>query len=142
MTEGSDKGAPEEPVTDVVPEQVASKEGEPAPTPAVGEAKKEEVTEEGGLKQVDEDLEELKVEDKEEEPQEEAGQAETKAESQPHTPQVTEEETAVPDAPEAEATTSAAPAPPSLEPRKQEKLDNPTYTLEITGTKYNPSNFW
>lgn len=136
-----------EPVTDVVPEQLGSGEEEPAPTPAVGDAKKEEVTEEGGLEQVDEDLEELKVDEKDEvtdqkgneEPTAES--SETVQEGNSHTPQVTEEtpettETKVEDEPVAE------PSAPAVEPRKQERVENPTYTLEITGTKYNPSNFW
>ena len=34
----------------------------------------------------------------------------------------------------------AVAAPP--EPRKQERVENPTYTLEVVGTRYNLSNFW
>lgn len=140
--EGSD-----EIVTDVVPEQVGSGEEEPAPTPALGEEKKEEVTEEGGLEQVDEDLEELKVDDKkevddsvEDVPNEETASSAAAGESASHTPQVTEEETQIPAA-EGEAKDDVPP-PAAQEPKKQERVDNPIFTLEIAGTKYNPTNFW
>lgn len=139
-----------EPVTDIVPEQLGSGEEEPAPTPTVEDAKKEEVTEAGGLEQVDEDLEELKMEEKDPATDvtttEPSQTVETGGE---HTPQVTEEtpETAEEkeekeeevNEPVAESSEHAAAAP---EPRKQERVENPKYTLEITGTKYNPNNFW
>lgn len=134
----------EEPVTDVVDEQVGSGEVEPVPTPAVGgeaEHPAEEVTEEGGIEQVDEELKELKVEGGEakaaestEAPAAEEAQAsevETK-EAESNTPQVTEETTEV----------EPEPLAPAAEPRKQEKVDNPTYTLETVGNKYNTGNFW
>jgi hypothetical protein len=150
----SDETEVKEPVTDVVPEQIGSGEGEPAPTPAVGEAKKEEVTEEGGLEKVDEDLEDLKVEEKNETSDREvAGEATSEsaevvgAGGDP-TSQVSEEtSTPVPaDEKEEEGSVAESSVPvataPAPEPRKQERVENPTYTLEITGTKYNPSNFW
>lgn len=142
-----------EPVTDVVPEQLGSGEEEPAPTPAVGDAKKEEVTEDGGLEQVDEDLEELKVDGKDEATEQQVAEEATGEASVTvqaggeHTPQVTEEtpettETKAEVEPTAESSAPAAPTAPAVEPRKQERIENPRYTLEITGTKYNPNNFW
>lgn len=146
---------PDELVTDVVPEQVGSGEKEPAPTPAVGDAPKEEVAEEGGLDQLDEDLKEVKVEDGEAVPEAEstAGPDDavtadepvnTEAKEGENTPQVTEEETKVPVEAEKTAASPAAPPAPAAvpEPKKQERVENPVYTLEIAGTKYNPSNFW
>jgi hypothetical protein len=132
-------------VTDIVDEQVGSGEVEPAPTPAAGgetDHPAEEVTEEGGLEQVDEDLKELKVEDEAEKVTQtaveavEAGQEATEAQSA--TPQVTEEETKIDTAP-VDQTPAAAPAP---EARKQERVENPTFTLETVGNKYNTGNFW
>jgi len=135
----------EEPVTDVVDEQVGSGEVEPVPTPAVGgeaEHPAEEVTEEGGVEQVDEELKELKVEGGEQavgpaevSATEEAqgGEVEAKeAESSTPQPQVTEETTEV----------EPEPVAPTVEPRKQERVENPTYTLETVGNKYNTGNFW
>ena len=134
----------EEPVTDVVDEQVGSGEVEPVPTPAAGgeaEHPAEEVTEEGGVEQVDEELKELKVEGGEaataestEAPvAEEAQASEVDAkEAESSTPQVTEETTNV--EPE-----TVVPAP---EARKQERVENPTFTLETVGNKYNTGNFW
>jgi capping protein alpha len=134
----------EEPVTDVVDEQVGSGEVEPVPTPAVGgeaEHPVEEVTEEGGVEQVDEELKELKVEgggavaaESTEAPVAEEAQA---SEVEPKgaeisTPQVTEETT------EVEPETVA----PAAESRKQERVENPTFTLETVGNKYNTGNFW
>jgi capping protein alpha len=132
----------EEPVTDVIDEQVGSGEVEPVPTPAVGgevEHPAEEVTEEGGVEQVDEELKELKVQSGEAKAAESteapaAGEAQAsevdKAESS--TPQVTEETTEV----------EPEPVAPVAEPRKQERIENPTFTLETVGNKYNTGNFW
>jgi capping protein alpha len=134
----------EKPITDIVDEQVGSGEVEPVPTPAVGgeaEHPAEEVTEEGGVEQVDEELKELKVEGGEavaaestEGPTAEEAQASEvePKEAEISTPQVTEETTNV------EPETVA----PAAEARKQEKVDNPTYTLETVGNKYNTGNFW
>jgi hypothetical protein len=128
-------------VTDIVEEQVGSGEIEPVPTPAAGgEAQHpaEEVTEEGGIEQVDQGLEELKMEDEAVKvpPRDgetvEAGQEAT--ESQSATPQVTEEEITIDSGP-----VDQTPAP---EARKQEKVENPTFTLETVGNKYNTGNFW
>jgi len=133
----------EEPVTDVVDEQVGSGEVEPVPTPAVGgqaEHPAEEVTEEGGVEQVDEELKELKVEGGEQAvgPAEVSATEESQAsevdakEAESSTPQVTEETTKI----------ESEPVAPAAEPRKQEKVENPTYTLETVGNKYNTGNFW
>jgi capping protein alpha len=133
-------------VTDIVDEQVGSGEVEPAPTPAAGgeaEHPAEEVTEKGGIEQVDQGLEELQLEDEAEKTESEpaaetaeAGQAAT--ESQSATPQVTEEETKI-DSEAMEQTPAAAASP---EARKQERVENPRFTLETVGNKYNTGNFW
>jgi hypothetical protein len=139
----------EEPISDVVEEQVGSGEVEPVPTPAVGgevEHPAEEVTEEGGIEKVDEDLQELKVEGQPEEKSIESTEAPTAEETQAaeaetddapkevssSTPQVTEETTK----------SESEPAPLIAEPRKQERAENPTFTLETVGNKYNTGNFW
>jgi hypothetical protein len=134
-------------VTDVVDEQVGSGEVEPVPTPATGgeaEHPAEEVTDKGGVEQVDEELKELKVEGGEQagEPTEapvaeeaQGGEVEGSdiaKEAESGTPQVTEETTIV----------ESEPAAPVAEPRKQESVENPTYTLETVGNKYNTGNFW
>lgn len=133
-----------EPVTDVVDEQVGSGEVEPVPTPAAGgeaDHPTEEVTEQGGVEQVDEELKELKVETEGDKPIEASEGPATKEpqasgdiikEAESSTPQVTEETTdAVPEA-----------VAPVAEPRKQERVENPTFTLETVGNKYNTGNFW
>jgi hypothetical protein len=43
---------------------------------------------------------------------------------------------------EAEAEDAETPAAAAVEPRKQERVENPTYTLETVGNKYNTNNFW
>ena len=30
----------------------------------------------------------------------------------------------------------------AVEERRQERVENPLYTIEIVGNRYNPSNFW
>jgi hypothetical protein len=140
-------------VHDVVDEQIGGGEVEPTPTPAPGgdvPEKQEEVTEAGGIEQVDQDLEELKVEEDKTEGAEstdmENGSAHLTVSQEPttsSTPQVTEEETKV-DAvtvaePEQEKEVAVSQA---IEPRKQERVENPTYTLETVGNKYKTSNFW
>jgi len=137
----------DEPVTDVVDEQVGSGEVEPVPTPAAGgeadHPAAEEVTETGGIEQVDEGLEELKVEEAEGTPAPETSAAtpeigrEVEA-SQSATPQVTEEETKI----ETEAVDQTPAAAAAPEAKKQEKVENPTFTLETVGNKYNTGNFW
>lgn len=139
------------PVTDVVEEQVGSGKDEPAPTPAVGdvEAKVEEVVAPGGLEKVDEDLKEVKEEEEGGAGLAEAGSAEegTKTAEVSETPVVTEvvvesgqnEQ----DDLKAEGAGEAAFLIPSAETEtKQERIENPVYTLEIVGNRYNPSNFW
>lgn len=139
----------EEPISDVVEEQVGSGEVEPVPTPAPGieaEQPAEEVTEEGGIEKVDEDLQELKVEGQPEDksiesteapPAEETQASEVETDGAPKevsssTPQVTEETNKA----------ESEPAPPAAEPRKQERVENPTFALETVGNKYNTGNFW
>ena len=130
-----------------MPEQIGTGEQEPAPTPLVGDAKPEEVTEEGGLEKVDEKVEEAK----EEEASEVAQDGE--AEKSPADGEGTKEEVANADEPSSSdepevvettnsgSSTSTVPET-AVPPRKQERVDNPTYTLAIVGNRYNPSNFW
>ncbi len=141
---------PPKQVTDVINEQINAGAEEPAPTPAHGESiqKDGEVVQESSLDIVDEKVEELK----EEEEQGEMAHGEASDEEpvvvevskqgegigSENTPigveesQSGEEETAV----------SAPPLPSAPVERKQERIDNPIYTLEIVGNRYNPSNFW
>ncbi|WWD16125.1 hypothetical protein CI109_100550 [Kwoniella shandongensis] len=134
-------------VTDVVEEQVGTGEVEPVPTPAVEgvSTKLEEVDQEGGLEKVDELVEEAK----EEEEREEAGE---KADGN-DTPKVEEDtledgkEVPVSEVSKVDETIVEAPeetvaAPVQVEERKQERVENPIYTLEIVGNRYNPNNFW
>ncbi|WWC89744.1 uncharacterized protein L201_004669 [Kwoniella dendrophila CBS 6074] len=149
-TESSVEGL-EKPVTDVVEEQVNEGDLEPAPTPATGDLgankEKDELVRPERLDQLDELVEEAKEE-------EEAGEAVAKGLK----PEVTEigkdgeEEQVITPTQEVPSTEGKPePAAPAEEKadivdavpeRKQEKVDNPTYTLEIVGNKYNPNNFW
>ncbi|WVQ98917.1 hypothetical protein IAU59_006048 [Kwoniella sp. CBS 9459] len=144
--------APESgPVTDVIEEQVGTGDLEPSSTPAVGgaEVKKDEIVRPESLDQLDELVEEAKEEEEsgekavhadkpevEEVPATAAGSEETGAEKNEEpaaaTPPVVEEEKA-PEVPVVEET---------HDQKQQQKVDNPTYTLEIVGNKYNPNNFW
>ncbi|OCF36612.1 F-actin capping [Kwoniella heveanensis CBS 569] len=138
-TEPEPEPEPEpETVTDVIEEQVGTGDLEPAPTPAAGgaEVKKDEIVRPESLDQLDELVEEAKEE-------EESGE---KAEHA-HKPAVDEVPAAEPE--EAEKTVEPAsaqmeqiPKAPALEKRQQQRVENPTYTLEIVGNKYNPNNFW
>jgi len=104
-------------------------EAEPAPTTADGEAPKEEAGHATEVEKLDEAMAEVKEDeggDKAiEEPQEAAEKPEV-------------EESAI-EVPVAEP---AADAPATIEQKQQEKVDDPTYTLEIVGNRYNTSNFW
>ncbi len=135
----------EDPVTDIVPEQVAGGDAEPAPTPAVGEidalAKMEDVVQPGGLEKVDELVEEAKQEEISEEVREPKMEETATAE--------TEEPEIEGSKPEEEPIIQAAAVPgveesvvPVAEERKQERVVNPSYTLEVVGNRYNTSNFW
>ncbi|WOO81389.1 F-actin-capping protein subunit alpha [Vanrija pseudolonga] len=56
-----------------------------------------------------------------------------------------EEEEAAEEAAEAAepvAPAAAAATEPAKPVRKQERVENPTYTLEIVGNRFNPTNFW
>ncbi|ORY28269.1 F-actin-capping protein subunit alpha [Naematelia encephala] len=176
----------EEPVTDVVPEQLNTGDAEPAPTPAVGdvEVKQEEVVAPGGLEKLDEEVEKAKEEEEgteaasvpestkpvveesseaasvpeatkpevtEEPGSEEAAKVEEEPAAAAETAKVEDEPTEAgepaaeaPEVPEppAQATEAVEPAPPAVEQRKQERIENPTYTLEIVGNRYNTANFW
>ncbi|WVQ78527.1 hypothetical protein IAT38_000613 [Cryptococcus sp. DSM 104549] len=146
---------PERPVTDLVPEQVGTGDLEPSPTPAVDgglEAKKEEVEEPGGLEKLDEAVEE----EKEREEKEESGEEAVVSDA----PKVEEEgaekageagEDVKEEVPVAADTDAEKPEEKAVEQgiaglavddRKQERVENPIYTLEVVGNRYNPSNFW
>jgi hypothetical protein len=141
----------EEPVTDVVEEQVGGGEIEPVPTPAAGgeaEHVDAEVTDKRGIEQVDEELEELKVEDKvagetgetaesstADAPAAETGTDDEVKQAGSNTPQVTEEETKVEAGTESQSVAA-------VEERKQETVENPTFTLEVVGNKYKTNSFW
>lgn len=157
-------------MTDVVPEQVGTGENEPAPTPAVGEAKPEEVTEPGGLEKVDEAVEAEKEEEEKKETGnvKEPGAAPVDIEADEDLkeaegdapddvdeagagieaePKVEEGVTAVPATEEATGgggpgAAEAIEAPPAAPQREQQREADPTYTLEVVGNKYNPTNFW
>ena len=141
----------EDPVTDVVPEQVAAGDAEPAPTPAVGDvqAKREMVDEPGGLEKVDEKVEEVKEAEEAERMSDEAGH---KPMAEVPNPEQVEDDKEVkaeePKVEESGGEPVAESAPPIeaiqlvVEQRKQERSENPLYTLEIVGNRYNPSNFW
>ncbi|WVQ71862.1 hypothetical protein IAR50_001404 [Cryptococcus sp. DSM 104548] len=144
------------PVTDVVPEQVNAGDSEPAPTPAGGDVddvKRDEVVEPENLEKLDEVVEEEK---EKEEGLEEAGDEEK--------PKVEEEEVPAAENPspvveeEVPAVVEESSAPPEETPvedveeklrslsvgqqQTQERVENPVYTLEVVGNRYNPSNFW
>jgi hypothetical protein len=150
---------------DVVEEQIASGDAEPVPTPAVEgiEEKMETVEIPGGLEQIDVAIAEAKAEEEEHEGVSDAvgprdqtqGVETTAAQTQAilEAPKVEEvsdpagDEKDTVEAPVSEkgvaaegfeAATSAAP----VDARKQERVDNPIYTLQIVGNRYNPSNFW
>lgn len=135
-------------------EQIGSGKGEPAPTPAIGEVdtKTEEVDVPGGLDKVDEELKEASLDD-------DAG--ESKSSAGMNQPIVTEEgpkeDAASPatggdDDMAAEAAGEAGPLAgaagavkmdeDAAPVRAEERIENPTYTLEIVGNRYNPNNFW
>lgn len=130
-----------------MPEQLASGEEEPAPTPAAGESPKEEVDQPGGIEKLDEKVEEAKEEEEaeikgdagettaENEQSEEVTAAETKPVPASDEPKVEEGETPL-------VAGTPQPIAPAVEERKQESIDNPVYTLEVVGNKYNTSNFW
>ena len=130
----------------------------------------EEVDAPGGLEKLDEEVEKVKEEkeDTEDETMKEPEASASKGGSledrpeEPRVPEQTDESTAeerdeaapaVPDNANGGATRAeplkelaeeapvAVPAPVEPE-RKQERVDNPTYTLEIVGNRYNPSNYW
>jgi capping protein alpha len=144
-------------VTDVVAEQVGAGSSEPAPTPAVGdeEAKTEEVAQPGGLEKVDELVEEIKEvqmadegETPSEKTQEPVSEDAEKAEVA-DVPEVVEVD-ANGSLPSVAGVTSSEPALKAEEAtsekaqveRKQERVENPTFTLEIVGNRYKTDAFW
>ncbi|WWC60950.1 uncharacterized protein I303_103527 [Kwoniella dejecticola CBS 10117] len=130
------------PVTDIVDEQVNEGDLEPAPTPASGDLdgtkEKDELVRPESLDQLDELVEEAK-----EEEEKEGTKSETAAK-----PDIGEVEE---DGKEEQLTTPKAeenPLPAVEEEKevrpeqKQQRVENPKYTLEAVGNKYNPNNFW
>jgi capping protein alpha len=107
-------------------------EAEPVPTPATGEAPKEELEGAEGVEKLDEAIEEVK---EEEETQAEAT-PEEEVQSIGEQPKVEEDTIKV------QAVEPPAEASTPIEQKQQEKVDNPTYTLEVVGNRYNTSNFW
>ena len=135
----------EDPVTDVVPEQMAAGDAEPVSTPAVGDlpAKKEEVDQPGGLVKVDELIGEAKKEEEgaqsvTEDTKDESASGET-ATAVMEEPRV--EESKPEEEPMIMPRTETS-GQPIMEERKQERVENPLYNLEVVGNRYNPSNFW
>ncbi|WRT67310.1 uncharacterized protein IL334_004279 [Kwoniella shivajii] len=127
------------PVTDIVAEQVNEGDLEPAPTPITGDvgASEDELVRPESLDKLDDLVEEAK--------EEEEGASGTAA--HPDRPEVTEVE----DGKEEEVKTptehditpgNADVSAEKVDERKQERIENPKYTLEIVGNKYNPNNFW
>lgn len=104
-------------------------EVEPAPTPAIGMPPKDEVQDTAGAEKLDEELEEVKEQEQNEQTAADVPEAVIEV------PVVEEDTIQVPVA--APAETSAP-----VEQKLQEKVDNPTYTLEVVGNRYNTSNFW
>jgi hypothetical protein len=135
-------------VTDVVPEQVAAGDAEPVPTPVVGEPtipSAEEVGSAGGLEKLDEEVEKVKEDEEgaaKPSDETEVSEAASQLKVEEGEVEIPAEPSAVPE-PSAPPTVeeSTATAPP-VDERKQERVENPTYTLEIVGNRYNPSNFW
>ncbi|WVW82889.1 hypothetical protein I302_104902 [Kwoniella bestiolae CBS 10118] len=134
------------PVTDVISEQVNEGDLEPAPTPATGdvdvEKEKDELVRPESLDQLDELVEEAK--------EEEEGVKTPKEGSRPDVTEVDdagkEEKVVTPPAVSQEEekveSTKDAEQDVVVEERKQARIENPIYTLEIVGNKYNPNNFW
>ncbi|WWC69294.1 uncharacterized protein I206_103232 [Kwoniella pini CBS 10737] len=130
----------QEPVTDIVNEQVNEGDLEPAPTPATGDlnvaSEKDEIVRPESLDQLDDLVEEAKEEE----------EGSVKKESvKPDVEEVgedgQEEKVTTPRA--EEATSSALEEKKDIVPEpKQERVEDPKYTLEIVGNKYNPNNFW
>ena len=143
---------------------------ETEPTPAVGgqterKTADEEVDAPGGLEKLDEEVEKAKEEEAKEPAVPDAKGEAPLDKAEPQISTAAEADGPVTDADESkeatttvdepkEATTKAdeskeaverapivtqAPAEPE---RKQERVDNATYTLEIVGNRYNPSNYW
>lgn len=154
------------PVTDVVDEQVGSGLQEHTSTPVVAGIPQQmagdhEVDEPGGLAELDREVEAEKekedAEEAEEAKEEAAGEGaadpteeavgETAAEQTPKeaeveaAPVAAADETAEVAVVEETAPVVAALAEPKA-PRVQPRIENPKYTLEIVGNRYNPNNFW
>lgn len=125
-------------VTDVVNELVNSGDLEPSSTPAVGDVGiREDITDPEHLEELDEAVEE----EKEREEEEERGMGEGNAVEKTTEPKVEEE-----DGPKLlqveEEETEKKVEGQKVEEKKQERIENPVYTLEVVGNRYNPSNFW
>lgn len=144
-------------VTDIVPEQIGEGSSEPAPTPAAGEreAKAEEMDQPGGLETVDKAVEEVK-----EEQEQDMAEASPSKEADAVPPEGGDAK-AVEDAPEvvevpgsetlpgpeeeakvADSTESVIATEEKQPERKQERIENPIYTLEIVGDRYKTDAFW
>lgn len=122
--------------TKIPPQHAPAGDIEPVPTPKTGETEEAVeppadavVDQPGGLEKLDEEI----AEEKEKETSEaDAPAEEAAAVEEP-------KQTVVDDITTEAATDAVDPAKPA---REQQKVDNPTYTLEVVGNRYNPSNFW
>ncbi|WVO20915.1 uncharacterized protein IAS62_002216 [Cryptococcus decagattii] len=123
--------------TDVVNELVNSGDFEPSSTPAVGDVGiKEDITDPEHLEELDEAVEEEKEREEEEEREMDEGNAMEKTE-----PKVEEEDgSKLPQEEEEEIGKKVEGL--KVEEKKQERIENPVYTLEVVGNRYNTSNFW
>lgn len=149
VSSAPEKEKPEEPiVTDIVPEQLGAGEAEPTPTPAVGDSPKEELSQPGGIQEADAEIAEAKQEEEGEAKQGKEG--ESAATSEDVTAEIAEtapeEADPSPEKPEVEEvmpqTEKEAEKPATADTPEQRRIDNPVYTLEVVGNRYNPSNFW
>nr|ODN94991.1 F-actin capping [Cryptococcus depauperatus CBS 7855] len=125
------------PVTDVIPEQVNSGDLEPAPTPAEDTAEKEGIQEPGDLERVDAAVKKVNENQEQEDVvQKIDDDSEPKIEEEIAymKPQDTSEDTEV----DLEDKFTGL----SVEEEQQERIENPIYTLEIVGNRYNIDNFW
>ncbi|OXC69177.1 hypothetical protein AYX13_02120 [Cryptococcus neoformans] len=125
-------------VTDVVTELVNSGDLEPSSTPAVGHVEgKVDISDPERLEALDEAVEE----EKEREEEEERANGEANVVENISEPKAEEEDgPKLPEEEEEEIEKKIEDL--NVEDMKQKRVENPVYTLEVVGNRYNPSNFW
>jgi hypothetical protein len=136
LKEGEDKPADAEVSEDKTERDIAGRV-EVEPTPADGTRvlrTENEVDAKGGLEALDDEVAEVSAEG-EKESELEHEEKEACALAAEDAEDALEAEQASPAA--AESSPAPEPAPPVYTP-----LENPTFTLEIVGNRFNPSNFW